>query len=263
MKKWKLLISGKVDPPLNMGIDYFLWKKVTERNLPPILRFYEWEPSGVSTGYNQNPENLINIDFCINNRIPVVRRPTGGSAIFHDIELTYSFCANYREYNDFLYPLKSYILICRGIIEGMKKTGLNLEIRGFSEGKEPSYTWRDCFSLSSRHDITLNGKKVVGSAQRRNKDAFLQHGSILLDIRKNLWKDIFLNKTDFSKITSLKEAGVEMSKENLIEFLKTGFEEVFDVEFELMEILEKEMRECRKLSENFLIKKGGKKWDMI
>ncbi|MCD6408166.1 lipoate--protein ligase family protein, partial [bacterium] len=121
-----------------------------------------------------------------------------------------------------------------------------------------SYTTRDCFSLSSRHDITFKGKKIVGSAQRRNRISFLQHGSILIDIRKNLWENIFLHKTDFSKVGSLKEFGVEVEKEKLIEFLKTGFEEVFDIEFELMEISKKEMEECKKLAEKILIKKEEK-----
>ena len=255
MEKWKLLISGSGEPSLNMGIDYFLWEKTGDENFPPVLRFYTWKVPSVSTGYNQSPEKLININFCLENKFPMVRRPTGGSVIFHDLELTYSFCANCKYYKDFSSPFKSYILICKGIIKGMEKMGLRPEIRGVSEGKEPSYTTRDCFSLSSKHDITFEGKKIVGSAQRRNRKSFLQHGSILIDIRKNLWENIFLHKPDFSKVGSLKEFGVEVGKEKLIEFLKTGFEEVFEIEFELMEISEKEMEECKKLAENFLIKK--------
>jgi len=93
MDVWRLIINGKENPSINMGIDFALWKSVSEGKSPPVLRFYQWMPSSVSIGYNQNPERLIDIDFCKKNNIHCVKRPTGGSAIFHDIELTYSFSA--------------------------------------------------------------------------------------------------------------------------------------------------------------------------
>lgn len=243
MKKWRLIISGKMPPEENMGIDYALWQSSSSGNSPPTLRLYQWNPPSVSLGYNQHPYNVINIDFCRDKNIPVVKRPTGGSAIFHDIELTYSFCGNIKDHPDFVLPLSSYIAVCKGIIKGLGKLGIKAEIRGFSEGKEPSYTTRDCFSLSSRHDIVVNGKKLVGSAQRRNKDGFLQHGSILIDIRRNLWDNIFVEKTDFSKITTLKDILPKgISPEILITNIKAGFEEYFEVSFEERELTGEEKR---------------------
>ncbi len=116
MKRINLIISGKQKPDLNMAIDYFLWKKVFEDERVAFLRFYQWEPSSISIGYNQTPQNLINIDYCKENKIPVVKRPTGGSAIFHDIELTYSFSANVNFNKEFVSPLSSYISVCKSLI---------------------------------------------------------------------------------------------------------------------------------------------------
>jgi len=232
MEKWKLLLSGDEEPLRNMEVDYALWKSAAGREIPPVLRFYGWNPPAVSLGYNQSSENTINTEFCKNSNIPIVRRPTGGSAIFHDRELTYSFCANCESHPLFSSPLESYFSLCRGIIKGLEKLGLKLEIRGFSAGKEPSFTQRDCFSLTTRHDLIHEGKKVVGSAQRRNKDAFLQHGSILLEIRKELWEKIFVEKVDFSKITAVNcLLSKRVLPDELIGNIKEGFEEEFGVDF--------------------------------
>lgn len=251
MEKWRVIISGKENPSLNMGIDYALWRSVSQGKSPPVLRFYQWDPPAVSIGYNQSPEGIINVDFCKKNDIPAIKRPTGGSAIFHDIELTYSFCAGTCYKTCFLSPIASYIEICKGIKTGIQKYGINLEIRGYNESKEPSFTKRDCFSLSSRHDLVFNGKKIVGSAQRRNKSSFLQHGSILIEIRKKIWKNIFVEDVDFSKISSLKDEGINVKIENLIDFLKSGFEEVFEVEFQPDSLTELEKKEAEKYRESY------------
>jgi len=233
MEKWRIILSGAMPPADNMGIDYALWQSASRGVSPPTLRFYQWNPSSVSLGYNQSAQKVINTEFCKTVNIPIVKRPTGGSAIFHDAELTYSFCGNFGAHHSFPSPLGSYFAVCGGIISGLKKAGAALEIRGFSEGKEPSFTARDCFSLSSRHDLIWNGRKAVGSAQRRNGSAFLQHGSILLDIRKDLWENIFLEKVDFSKIVPLGEMLAEtISPGRLIKILREGFEDAFGVVFE-------------------------------
>jgi lipoyl(octanoyl) transferase len=237
MEKWRLIISGARPPLENMETDYRLWQSAAKKESPPTLRFYQWNPSAVSLGYNQDAEKVINTEFCKTSNIPVVKRPTGGSAIFHDAELTYSFCSNVDEHPSFTSPLGSYLAVCRGIVNGMKRTGIRLEVRGFSEGKEPSFTGRDCFSLSSRHDLVYGNSKVVGSAQRRNKNAFLQHGSILLAIRRDLWENIFIEEVDFSKIISLNELMEKKVPLNyLIEIMKEGFKDAFNVEFEEKEV---------------------------
>lgn len=228
---WRLIISGREDPSFNMAVDYALWTSVKNKIFPPVLRFYQWDPPSVSLGYNQKPASIINTEFCRINNIPVVQRPTGGSAIFHDLELTYSFCGNTGHFPEFASPFSSYIAICRALIAGLEKTGVKLEIRGYSEGKEPSLTNTACFALSSRHDITADGRKVIGSAQKRDSSSFLQHGSILMDIRRSLWTGIFNEKVDFTKVACLKEFSSEISEEKLVRVLVPGFEEIFQVKF--------------------------------
>ncbi len=252
----RLILSENYDPFFNMSFDYFFWKKCQNIEDFPILRFYKWIPSSVSLGYNQLPENLVNIEFCQKNKIPVVRRPTGGSAIFHDIEITYSFCANVFHNQYFSMPSSTYFIISNSIINGLEKIGVKLKLRNFSNGKEPSFTDFACFSLSSKYDIVYNDKKIVGSAQRRNKFSFLQHGSILIDIRKNLWENIFLKEIDFSKIGCLKEILKDVNEKDLIKFLKNGFKEVLN--FEIFEDeLKKEEEEIIEIIKERL-KSGGK-----
>jgi len=248
----RLIICENYDPFFNMAFDYFFWKKCQDRENLPVLRFYKWNPSSVSTGYNQDHEKLVNIEFCKKNKIPIVRRPTGGSVLFHDIEITYSFCANLNHHPSFSMPSSTYFIISNGIIKGIEKTGINLKIRGLSDGKEPSFTDFACFSLSSRHDIVFENKKIVGSAQRRNKFSFLQHGSILIDINKDLWENIFLQKVNFSKIGYLKDFLGKVEEEKLIKFLKEGFKEVLDMKIYEDCLKKEEENEIEKIKEKII-----------
>ncbi|MFN4227012.1 MAG: biotin/lipoate A/B protein ligase family protein [Candidatus Ratteibacteria bacterium] len=240
--KCRLILCDNYDPFFNMAFDYYFWKKSEKFENLPVLRFYKWEPVAVSTGYRQKISKLINLQFCKKNNIPVVMRPTGGSAIFHDVEITYSLSANLSHHKSFSSPYLTYLTISKGLINGIEKFGIKLKIRGFSQGKEPSFTDMPCFSLSSRHDIVFNEKKIIGSAQRRNNFSFLQHGSILIDIRKDLWENIFLEKVDFSKIGCLSEF-VSVNQEKLVEFLKNGINEVLNFEIYEDYLKEEEKRE--------------------
>ncbi|HOK56766.1 MAG TPA: lipoate--protein ligase family protein [bacterium] len=254
--KCRLIISDNYNPFFNMAFDYYFWQKCIDKKNLPVLRFYKWNPSSVSTGYNQKKESLINLEFCEENKIPIVMRPTGGSAIFHDIEITYSFCANTSHHTFFSSPFSSYIILCKGIIKGIEKKGINFKIRGFSEGEEPSFTDIPCFSLSSRHDIVYNDKKVIGSAQRRNNFSFLQHGSILIDIRKDLWENIFIKEVDFSKIGCLKDIISDIDEKELMRFLKEGFEEVLSFSIFEDQLKKEEIEEIKIIEEK--LKKEGK-----
>ncbi|MCM8804096.1 MAG: lipoate--protein ligase family protein [Candidatus Omnitrophica bacterium] len=254
--KCRYILCENYDPYWNMAFDYYFWQKCSEKKSLSILRFYKWSPSSVSIGYNQKQINLINLHFCKKNNIPIVMRPTGGSAIFHDIEITYSFCSNLSNHNSFPSPLLSYMKICESIIKGIEKFGIKLKIRGISEGKEPSFTEIPCFSLSSRHDIIYNDKKIVGSAQRRNNFSFLQHGSILIDIRKTLWQNIFIQEIDFSKIGYLKELIGNFDEKKMINFLKSGFEDVFEFKTFEDEIGRKEANEIESI--RIKLKKEGR-----
>jgi lipoyl(octanoyl) transferase len=201
-----------------------------EQKIPPTLRFYGWQPPGVSLGYNQSAERVVNTEFCRSAGIPIVMRPTGGSAIFHDVELTYSFVAHTGAHPDFASPLTSYFALCRALIAGVENLGAKLEIRGYSEGKEPSFSDRACFVLTSRHDVIHQGRKIIGSAQRRDESSFLQHGSILVGIRRDLWRSIFAERVDFDKIGCLGDIlGTNLVPDAMVDPLRQGFQEYFGV----------------------------------
>ena len=252
-KHWLVAITKDISPAMNMAFDSIMWN-IAKANLDTgILRFYTWKPSGVSLGTNQKPENLVDTDFCKKNNIPVVARITGGSAIFHDKEITYSFSsANDEKF--FPGPLSSYEKIYGALKSGLKKLGVDVQWRGTSVGREPSLTNRDCFSLSTRHDLVIDGKKIIGSAQRKDRTSFLQHGSLLIDVRQNLWKSIFLQKPDFTKIISLSEILTEVPDfERIVSVLVNGFEEFFDQKFERFEFSTKDIENAKKIERDFIL----------
>lgn len=253
IKNWVFLTTENISPAMNMAFDSVMWKRAKENPGTAILRFYTWKPSGVSLGVNQKPEKLVDVDFCKKNNIPVVARITGGSAIFHDIEITYSFsCVNDEKI--FPGPMTSYEKICGALKLGLEKLGVNVRWRGQSTGKEPSLTDRDCFSLSTRHDLVVDGKKIIGSAQRKDKISFLQHGSLLLSVRKNIWENIFLQKPDFSKIVSLSDILKEVPDfDRIVLMLIKGFEEFFQQEFERSEFTSQDIEEAKNIEKSFLL----------
>jgi len=252
-RKWLVVITQDISPEMNMALDSVMWNKVKKNPEIAVLRFYTWKPSGVSLGANQKPKNLVDIEFCQENNIPVVARVTGGSAIFHDREITYSFSAT-NDGKIFPGPMTSYEKICGALKLGLEKLGINVQWRGVSIGKEPSLTDRDCFSLSTRHDLVVNGRKIIGSAQRKDRSSFLQHGSLLIEIQKHLWTKIFLSKPDFSKIVSMSEILNDVPDfDTLIKALKNGFEEFFESNFEETNFTRNDIEEAQKISHTFLL----------
>jgi len=214
------------------------------------VRFYWWVPPAVSLGTGQEPDAVVNREFCRSAGIPVVRRPTGGSAIFHDEELTYAVVAPTGSHPAFAQPLSAYLSICDAIREGIRRLGVDLDIRGVSHGKEPAYTAEACFVLSSRHDLVKDGKKVVGSAQRWNSRAFLQHGSIVLDVREEVWRGIFRRKPDFAKVGALNRIlGKPVDRQLLVACLAAGFRSVFGVALEEDSLSPAEQKDAGRLAE--------------
>src|SRR5438477_149136 len=150
-----------------------------------ILRLYSWKPSCISLGYQQD-DTSINLEACKEAGIDIVRRPTGGRAVYHAEELTYAVIMRF-EPNEGIYAVHNKIAefllgllqpICNHELELVSCKG-NSSIR---EAYKPgSLTNIACFTSTARYEISWHGKKVVGSAQRRFGNAVLQHGSILLN----------------------------------------------------------------------------------
>ncbi len=142
----------------------------------PVFRLYSWNPAAVTIGYNQTIKN-IDLEYCKRKNIDVVRRITGGKALMHDKELTYSFIISKDKMPKSV--IESYKIISRPILCALNYLGIKAEFKdtGVLRYKTPL-----CLNNISWYEITVEGKKVAAAAQKRLGDKLLQHGSILLDI---------------------------------------------------------------------------------
>lgn len=200
---WRLLRTGLADGATNMAIDEAILWAVAEGESRPTLRFYGWEPPCLSIGYSRSMEGEVDVDRCRESDIDFVRRPTGGRSILHADELTYSVVAPQAEPRVAGGVIESYRRLSVGLVAGLRALGLAVAQVETADDKGKSAA---CFDAPSSYEITVGGKKLVGSAQVRKKRVVLQHGSLPLegDIAR-----IF----DFLKVSS--EERREESKQEL------------------------------------------------
>ncbi|MDT9725017.1 lipoate--protein ligase family protein [Xylanibacillus composti] len=185
--QWRYVQSGAMDPAMNMAVDEAILTAHSEGKVPPTLRFYAWEPASLSIGYFQKAEEEV--DFAELNRrgIGFVRRPTGGRAVLHDQELTYSLIVS-EDYPDMPRGVtEAYRVLSEGLLLGFRRLGLQAEMVNLaSEAEKAKYAAAAgsavCFDSPSWYELVVEGRKVAGSAQTRQKGVVLQHGSILLDL---------------------------------------------------------------------------------
>jgi lipoate-protein ligase A len=145
-----------------------------------LWRFYAWRPYAITLGYNQEQSD-IDLLVCRTAGIDVVRRPTGGRAVFHAEEFTYSFFAESPEHNSVLYRMVHEVI--RLALEGF---GIEAEFCRSTLARPnaaPAVGAVSCFTASARYELQVDGRKLVGSAQRRTRDVLLQHGSLPLSVR--------------------------------------------------------------------------------
>ena len=180
---WRLLVTEPADGATNMAIDEVLWSGRRAGHAPPTLRFYAWDPPTVSLGYGQALDDDVDHDARGRLGVGLVRRPTGGSAIYHagpDGEVTYGIAATSDDLGVGPDLLATYRWIAHALARGLRALGAPVEIveRRPDYGPVPSF----CFARTGTYELELAGRKIVGSAQRRHGRAFLQHGAILLGV---------------------------------------------------------------------------------
>lgn len=192
---WNYLDSGNGTPSFNMALDEALLNWHSEGEIRPTIRFYGWNPPTLSIGYFQTVDKEINIDAVGINNLGFVRRPTGGRAVLHDKELTYSVIVSELHPNMPQSVTESYRVISEGVLEGFKNLGLNAYFSVPATEQEVNELKRPrsavCFDTPSWYELVVEDRKVVGSAQTRQKGVILQHGSILLDIDVELLYSLF------------------------------------------------------------------------
>ncbi|WP_157606281.1 lipoate--protein ligase family protein [Schlesneria paludicola] len=157
----------------NMAVDEALLESAITDNVA-TLRWYQWREPTVSLGYFQKSADLVDNDSIAG--LPVVRRLTGGGAILHDNELTYSICLPASQ-SLFAQPHELYDIVHLAIIGSLRQLDFPVTLRG-STWKRPDEPLL-CFQRQDAHDVTLNGQKILGSAQRRRRGAIMEHGSLI------------------------------------------------------------------------------------
>ena len=200
----------------NMQIDSDLLDFAIKNQLKePIFRLYGWEPACVSLGRNQK-DDFLDYELLKSKNIDVVRRLTGGRALLHDNEITYSFICPESFLQNGSHIVSSYKEISQILIDKFKKLGIDLD---FGASKPIKTGFDYCMLISTGADLCYKEKKLIGSAQCRSHGYILQHGSILYDYDKNFLEEIFKEKVSTDEITSIKEINPKLSKEEIIDIL--------------------------------------------
>ncbi len=198
----------------NMQIDSdLLFNSIKNKLNEPIFRLYGWSPACVSLGRNQNDE-FIDYEFLKSCNIDVVRRLTGGRALLHDNEITYSIICPSTYLKNGSSVVESYKEISQILIDRFKLIGIDLTIGG---EKSVQTKFDYCMLISTGADLCYKGQKLIGSAQYRKDGYILQHGSILYDYNISLLEKIFGEKIDTKSITSIKEINPNISPKDIID----------------------------------------------
>ncbi|MBU8581707.1 lipoate--protein ligase family protein [Bacillus paralicheniformis] len=252
---WRFIDSGRQDPAFNMALDEALLYWHSENKIPPTIRFYGWNPPTLSVGYFQNIEKEINLDAVKKHGLGFVRRPTGGRGVLHDQELTYSVIVSEEHPEMPKTVTEAYRIISEGILEGFRELGLDayFAIPRTEKEKQSLKNPRSsvCFDAPSWYELVVEGRKVAGSAQTRQKGVILQHGSILLDLDEDKLFDLFIYKNDRLRERmqrNFKQKAVainELAKEKITieeasKAFKKGFEKGLNIHLEPYELTEEE-----------------------
>lgn len=219
--KWRLIEQEVYNAATNMAIDHAVYESVANGREAPTIRFYKWNSNSISVGAYQNPKE-INLEACKKHNVGIVRRMTGGRAVFHDkADFTYSVIAPIRIFN---YSIeRAYKEVCYCILNALSELGINA-------------------TLENKNDIVVDGKKISGNAAKAmDKGVYLQHGTLIYDIDLDIMPDVLNIQQDLvkEKVTSILQ-NKKKSQGEVYKALKDNFTSDKDYkaeglsEFELM-----------------------------
>jgi lipoate-protein ligase A len=183
---YRFINTGVQDAALNMAIDESILVHHLRGDVPPTLRVFRWSRAAISLGRFQNVEREIELERCRERRVALVRRPTGGRAVYHQDEFTYSIVMGKR-YGVPSGIVAAYAYLAQGLLAALRLLGVQAEISDERVKKHPSAA---CFASSTQADLTSGGFKLVGSAQVWKGDVLLQQGSLPLDDRADDFFDL-------------------------------------------------------------------------
>lgn len=207
MHKWRLINSGFQTGAMNMALDEAFLHSVVTGNSLPILRFYRWSPATVTLGYAQSVVTDLDLDFCRQAGLDVVRRSTGGRAVLHDQEVTYSVIAPFNTNLFGNSVLDCYRVISEILQKTLMQFGLPAQLVPGKLRDAQQSIKAVCFSTPSQYELVINGRKVAGSAQKRHGQVFMQHGSIPIEMNLELLGRALKSDASISGVDSLNSVG--------------------------------------------------------
>jgi lipoate-protein ligase A len=250
MDVWRLLGLEVGDAFTNMAIDEAILMARIAGKVPNTLRFYRWKPSAVSVGRFQDPFDEVHVENCRKHGVDIVRRITGGGAVYHDYdgEITYSVVLDGKDlgYAD-MDLISAYKTVCEGLIEAVRTLAITAEFSPLDSKQCPN--------------ITIKGKKISGSAQSYKKGMLLQHGTFLMHINhekmftflKVPWAKTLMDVLEVSKkkLTSVQqELELRVSMEEAYQALVKGFEKALKIQLVEEELTSCELKLAEKIRRN-------------
>ena len=246
--KWRVIPLHTTNAATAMAIDEAVFELVGAGKSPPTIRFWRWQPSAVSIGYFQSIEDEVNLDACKQFAVDVVRRRTGGGAVYHDYtgEITYSVIGPEEVMGKGIHD--TYKLVCGWLIGGLKNLGIEAQFVPIN-------------------DIVTGGKKISGNAQTRKIGVVLQHGTVLYDL--DVTKMFTLLKISQEKISDKMIKAVEERVTRISNFGNFSREEVYNAllqgfvegkEWDFGELTSEEASLTKELAEN---KYKTKEWNFL
>ncbi len=268
MEQWRLIDSGYGDGAWNMALDEALMESVAGGDAPATLRFYGWRPPALSLGYFQTLEG-IDREELRRRGFGLVRRPTGGRAILHHYEVTYSICIRQQELDNGTSVIGSYRELCQGLQEGLKLLGITSELASRRQHQPVGGVRRqgvaNCFAIAMAGDLVAAGRKIVGSAQTRRNGAILQHGSVPIHIDAEAQAAIMPSLSGGAEYLQRMACGLaelldrEPSYDEVAQALAAGFEAAFGITLAASAPTDSERRRAQQLCRE---KYGTDQWNL-
>jgi len=226
-----------------MAIDEAIMLSVADEKSPPTLRFYGWQPPCVSVGYVQPLRGEVDVEKCRSKGYTWVRRPTGGRAVLHIDELTYSVVAPQGDARVAGDILTSYRRLSMGLVAGLRSLGCDVTQSDPVTHDDSDDVSAACFQVPSNYEVTAKGRKLVGSAQVRRERVVLQHGSLPLRGDVSRLADVLnLEKRDSDRLRNLlreraitldEAAGRHVPYTEAADALAKGFSQALNLDLEL------------------------------
>lgn len=241
--QWNLLITPPAPGSWNMAVDQYLMESGEN-----WLRLYQWEKPTLSLGYFQKMEEIVE-EPILSGKADLVRRLTGGKAVLHNYEVTYSVTA---DSDDFPGALKeSYKTIGNALTAGLEELGVKSRL---VEREPQKLEDGNCFKVPGWYEVIFQDKKLIGSAQTRKKGRLLQHGSLLTDCNRSLLNSLFPapEEQDASLITLKEILNNTPSTEEIETALIKGFKTSWDIEFIPKELNQAAHQRVKKIEMRYL-----------